>query len=132
MPGEEIGLRNQLRARWRAQPQERRWAIVIGLQIRVAIGLWLLDHALSEGFLLICGLLWLRRIEPWPRRAAAQGGLLVLLLVLRLTGNGSWGLVVALAIVFALFSLPHSYRRGLFPPVAPAHGRRSPVLLRRY
>jgi branched-chain amino acid transport system permease protein len=118
MPGEEIGLRNQLRARWRAQPQETRWAVTAGLQILVAIGLWFLDHALSEGFLLVCGLLWLRRIEPPLWRAAAQGGLVLLLLILRLTGNGSWGLVVALVIVFALFSLPHAYRRWLFPLVA--------------
>src|SRR6202043_3477475 len=51
-------------------------------------------------------------------RAAAQGGLVLLLLILRLTGNGSWGLVLGLAIVFALFWAPASYRRWSFPLVA--------------
>ena len=44
---EQIGFRNQLRARWQALPVEQRWAATIAMQLVLAIALWFVDHALG-------------------------------------------------------------------------------------
>src|SRR2546427_682793 len=50
---EEVGFRNQLRARWRALPQERRWAITIVLELAIAFALWGLALSLTYAALFI-------------------------------------------------------------------------------
>src|SRR5919204_201593 len=37
---EEVGFRNQLRARWRALPEQQRWAATIVVQLAIAFALW--------------------------------------------------------------------------------------------
>ena len=111
MPGEEIGLRNQLRARWRALPQQQRWAITVVLQLLLAILLFFVDHALGYATLVIAALLWLRKLSDLPR-LAVEGALVVAL------AYPQPSLAIALAIVFAVFWAPNSYRRWLLPLAA--------------
>ena len=111
MPGEEIGLRNQLRARWRALPQNERWGATVVLQVLLAVMLFFVDHALGYATLVIAALLWLRKLSPLPR-LVVEGALVVAL------AYPQPSLAIALAIAFAVFWAPNSYRRWLLPLVA--------------
>ena len=102
----DVGFRNQMRARWRALPELQRIAIVAGIELLVALGLFVLDHALGYAVLTIAALLWMRRLPPLPWKLAAQ---VVLVLVFLLTGVTS--LAALLAIAFALFWVPVRYRQ---------------------
>jgi branched-chain amino acid transport system permease protein len=108
VPGEEIGLRNQLRARWRGQPQERRWAVTVTLQVLLAILFFFMDHALGYATLVIAALLWLRKLSDLQR-------LVVELVLVAALAYPQPSLAIALAIVFAVFWMPSSYRRWLLP-----------------
>ena len=54
---EEVGFRNQLRARWRALPQEQRWAITIVVELAIAFALWGLALSLTYAALFVFALL---------------------------------------------------------------------------
>jgi branched-chain amino acid transport system permease protein len=111
MPGEEIGFRNQLRARWRALPQEQRWGITIALQFLLAVLLFFMDHALGYAMLVVAALLWLRKLSDRPRLA-------VEIALVAALAYPEPSLAIVLAIAFALFWVPQSYRRWLLPVVA--------------
>jgi branched-chain amino acid transport system permease protein len=110
---ETIGLRNQLRARWRAMPFEQRAAVAIGTEIVLAILLFFVDHALGYAVLTISALYWIRRLPPLPWKLAAQAALVVLFLI---AGPASLG--VLLAIAFGVFWVPEDLRRWALPVAA--------------
>jgi branched-chain amino acid transport system permease protein len=105
---DEIGWRNQLRARWKSLPETIRIAAVAGVEIAAGLLLFFVDHSLGYATWLVSALFWLRRIHPWRYRLAAELGLLALLAVLALTWNTPWPLVIILAIAFAIFWVPAS------------------------
>jgi branched-chain amino acid transport system permease protein len=114
-PPEVVGFRNVLRARWKAVPFWHRTAIVIGVELLVAIGLFFLDHALGYAIATAAALLWLRRVPPLPWRLAGQ---LALISIFLFTGVPS--LAAALAIAFAVFWVPERRRSWVLPVVAIA------------
>ena len=110
---EQIGLRNQLRARWRALPELTRVAIAIGLEIALAILLFFVDHSLAVAVLTVSALYWLRRLPPLPWRLVAEAVLAALFL-----GFGPRSFGILLVIAFALFWVPERYRRWTMPLAA--------------
>jgi len=110
---QEVGLRNQLRSRWRALPVERRYVATVALQLALAVGLWFLDHALGYAALVVAALLWLRKLPPAPR-VAIQAALVAAF------AYPEPSLAVLLAIVFALLWVPGRHRRWLLPAAALA------------
>jgi len=109
----ELGFRNQLRARWRAQTEWTRVGVSIGLQILVAIGLYFLDHSLAIAALTISAVYWTYRLPLLPWRLAAQLALLAVYLVL-----GPRSFAAVLAIGYALTWVPHRQRRWVYPAAA--------------
>ena len=67
-PPEVVGIRNVLRARWKALPFWYRVAISIGLELLLAILLFLLDHSLGYAFATVAALYWVRRLPRFPWR----------------------------------------------------------------
>jgi branched-chain amino acid transport system permease protein len=114
-PPPEVGLRNVLRARWRALPQDQQWAIRIVIELAISFALWLLAPALTYAALLIFALLWLRRVPPYPWRLGLQA-----LVVIAFAIFGPRALAIMLAIIFALLWAPHRYQRWLLPLAALA------------
>jgi branched-chain amino acid transport system permease protein len=109
---EQVGFRNQMRARWKALPIYERAGIAIGLEVAVAILFYFVDHSLGYAVLTLSALYWLRRLPPLPWKLAAQAALVVLFLFT------APSLGVALAIFFAVFWVPEHYRVWLLPVVA--------------
>ncbi len=105
---EEIGLRNRLRARWRALPDSTRFGITLGLQAAIAVLFFFVDHALGYAVVTISALLWLRRLHGYYR----AGGQLLLLLIFVFAVPS---LAAALAVFFALFWIPQRYRTWALP-----------------
>jgi branched-chain amino acid transport system permease protein len=112
-PGEEIGLRNQLRARWRALPFGQRAGISIGLAVALAVLAFFVDHALAVAVLTITALFWIRRLPPLPYRLAAQSALVLIFLI-----AGPRSFAAVLAIGAALTWLPDRARTYLLPLTA--------------
>ncbi|HEX7084124.1 MAG TPA: branched-chain amino acid ABC transporter permease [Gaiellaceae bacterium] len=117
-PGEEIGLRNQLRARWRAVPEPTRIAIVAGVELALGVLLFFVDHSLGYAVWIVSGLFWMRRMRPLPHRLAAEAGLVALLAILAAVSSTPWSLVLLLAIFFAVFWIPERRRPWAIPVVA--------------
>ncbi|HEV8462052.1 MAG TPA: branched-chain amino acid ABC transporter permease [Gaiellaceae bacterium] len=109
---EQIGFRNQLRARWNAMPQRQRWGIAIGLELLLAFGLYFIDHTLCWATLVICGLYWIHRAPPIPKLLGQA------LLVVIFLGFAVWTLAAALAIAFAIFWIPERIRGRWLPWIA--------------
>src|SRR5258705_7011334 len=114
-PPEVVGIRNVLRARWKALPFWYRVVISIGLELLLAILLFLLDHSLGYAFATVAALYWVRRLPRFPWRLAGQ---LVIISIFLLTGVTS--LAAALAIAFAVFWVPERFRTRVLPVVAVA------------
>src|ERR671937_2149063 len=107
---EEVGFRNQLRARWRALPEQQRWAATIVVQLAIAFALWALSLSLTYAALFLFALWWLRKVPPLPWKLAMQA---VLCIVFAIFGPRS--LAIVLALVFALLLTPRRYRKWLLP-----------------
>ncbi|HET7649063.1 MAG TPA: branched-chain amino acid ABC transporter permease [Gaiellaceae bacterium] len=112
-PREAIGLRNRLRATWRALSFEQRAAVSIGAEIALAILFFFVDRALGYAVLTLSALYWIHRLPPLPWKLAAQAVLVVLFLVF---GPASFGIL--LAIGFAVFWVPPRWRGWAVPLVA--------------
>ena len=41
---EQVGMRNRMRARWKALPERERWGITIGLELLLSSLLWFVDR----------------------------------------------------------------------------------------
>jgi len=104
-PPEVVGIRNVLRARWKALPFWYRVAVAIGLEVLIAIGLFFIDHALGYAVATGAGLYWIHRLPPLPWRLAGQ---LMIISIFLFAGVSS--LAAALAIAFAVFWVPPRYR----------------------
>ena len=111
-PGGEVGLRNRLRARWRAQPIAVHAGVSILLFLILAAALWGLDHSLSYAVLTIGALYWIHRLPPLPYKLAAQ----IVLVLFFLWQVRSFGIL--LAIIFAVFWVPNPARARVTPVVA--------------
>ncbi len=114
-PPEQVGFRNQARARWRSLPQLERDLIALGLEVLVAIVFYTLDSSLGIGFALVVALLWQRRLDPVPWRLVAQAGILAVCIALAAAGNTRWSLPIAIAFALAFFWVPLRYRRWSLP-----------------
>jgi branched-chain amino acid transport system permease protein len=110
---EQIGFRNQVRARWQALPERERWGIAIGLELLLALGLFFIDHSLAWATLSVSALYWIHRLPPFPWKLAAQGGLVIIFLATQV-----WTLAAALAIAFAIFWIPERMRGRWLPWIA--------------
>ena len=71
---EHVGFRNQMRARWRALPEQQRLVITIVVEVLVSVLFWLVDPGLGYAVALIFIALWLRRMQPAPVAARDRGG----------------------------------------------------------
>jgi branched-chain amino acid transport system permease protein len=109
---EQVGLRNQLRARWKALPVRTRAAIAIGLELAVAVLFYLtLDHALGFAVATIAAIYWLQRLPLYPR-IAGEVALVALFLIF-----GPRTFAAMLAIAFAVSLTPPRYRTWALPAV---------------
>ncbi|MCW2964289.1 MAG: hypothetical protein JWO17_1541 [Actinomycetia bacterium] len=114
-PREVVGIRNVLRARWKALPFWYRVAVSIGIEFLIAIGLFFLDHSLGYAVATGAALYWVHRLPQLPWRLAGQ---LVIISIFLFAGVTS--LAAALAIAFAVFWVPPRYRTWTLPLVAVA------------
>jgi branched-chain amino acid transport system permease protein len=114
-PPEVVGIRNVLRARWKALPFWYRVGVSIGVEILIAIALFLLDHSLGYLVATVAALYWVHRLPELPWRLAGQ---LVIISIFLFAGVTS--LAAALAIGFAVFWVPQRYRTWTLPLVAIA------------
>jgi branched-chain amino acid transport system permease protein len=114
-PPEVVGIRNVLRARWKALPFWHRVGVSIGVEILIAIGLFLLDHSLGYLVATLAALYWVHRLPELPWRLAGQLGIISIFLFAGVTS-----LAAALAIAFAVFWVPQRYRTWTLPLVAIA------------
>jgi branched-chain amino acid transport system permease protein len=114
-PRTEVGLRNQLRARWKELPFEQRAGIAIGVEVALAILLFFVDHALGYLVATAAALYWIHRLPPLPWKLAGQAIVVVIFFV---TGVSS--LAFALLIAFAVFWIPRRYRAWALPVIAIA------------
>jgi len=112
-PAEQIGFRNQMRARWKALPVLTRALIAIGLEAALAILCYFtLDHALGFAVATIAVIYWLRRLPFYPR-IAGEAALVALFLIF-----GPRSFAAMLATVFAVLLIPPRYRTWALPAVA--------------
>jgi branched-chain amino acid transport system permease protein len=112
-PPEVVGIRNVLRARWKALPFWYRVGAAMGLEFALAVGLFFLDHSLGYAVATGAGLYWVHRMPQLPWRLAGQ---LVIISIFLFAGVRS--LAAALAIAFAIFWVPPRYRTWTLPLVA--------------
>jgi branched-chain amino acid transport system permease protein len=109
---EQVGLRNVVRARWRALPFVQRVAIAVGLEILLAVAFFFLDHSLGYAVLTLSALYWIHRAPPFPWKLAGQFALVVVFLI-----TGPRSLAILLAIGFAIFWIPGRWRKWPVPAI---------------
>ncbi len=109
---DQIGLRNQLRARWRTLPTLHRALISIGLELALAVLLYFVDHSLGYAVVTVSAIWWLRRLPLYPR-IGLEVALVAVFLVF-----GPRSLAALLAVGFAIFWVPDRYRPRITPLVA--------------
>jgi branched-chain amino acid transport system permease protein len=113
-PGEQVGFRNQARARWQALDPRLRIAIAVALQLVAAILLYTVDHSLGYAALLISAVYWMRRL-PGEIRYGAQGGFLLLMVLLAVFWKTPWSLVILIIVVAGITWIPARYRKWAVP-----------------
>jgi branched-chain amino acid transport system permease protein len=110
---DQVGVRNQLRARWKAMAFEQRAGAAIALELLLAILLFFVDHSLAYAVVAISALYWIHRLPPLPWKLAAQGVIVVVFLA-----TGVTSLAAVLAIAFAVFWIPQKQRVWALPVIA--------------
>jgi branched-chain amino acid transport system permease protein len=105
---------DRLKERWRELPRERRRAVVIGVEVAVAIALLLWVRTLGWGFAYLAGVLWTLRIRDDRIRWTLEATIAVLTLAFLLPLG-----LISVA-VFALAELPDRPRRVVLPLAAIA------------
>ena len=108
---EQIGFRNQMRARWHALGELERAAISIGIAVAVSILLFFVDHALAYALLTITALYWIRRLPQFPHKLIAQALLVLVYLVM-----GPRTVAIVLAIAFLMTWVPEGRARQIIYP----------------
>jgi branched-chain amino acid transport system permease protein len=112
-PPEAVGLRNQLRERWRGLRWEERAGIAIALEVALAILLFFVDKALGFAVLTAAAIYWIHRLPRLPWRLAGQAAIVAVFLVF-----GPRSLAAVLAVAFAVFWVPERQRVWVLPLVA--------------
>jgi branched-chain amino acid transport system permease protein len=115
---DQVGLRNQLRGRWRQLTDVQRVIVVAAIELVAAALLYSVDHALASAVLILGGLFATRRLPLLPTRLILQGGIIVLLAILAAVGSTPWSLVILLAVACATLSVPGGRRRWVLPVIA--------------
>jgi branched-chain amino acid transport system permease protein len=110
---EVVGIRNQLRARYRALPITQQWALKIAFQLAVSFALWSLSLSLTYTALFLFALTWLGKVPAFPWRLGLQALVVVVFAIF-----GPRSLAVILVVVFALLWAPREYRGWLLPLAA--------------
>src|SRR3954452_2172029 len=110
-----VGFRNELRARWRAQSQARRWMIIGGTALALAILFGLLDVSLGLAIAVVAAMFWLPKLAPIPWRLAVEAAIVALCGVLAATCHPEWSLPIVLLVGFALFWVPRRHRAWVAP-----------------
>jgi branched-chain amino acid transport system permease protein len=108
-----VGVRNQLRARWRAMPERQRAGIAIGLELLLACLLFIVDHSLGYAVVAVCAIYWIYRLPPIPWQLAGQA-----IVVLVFLATTQWAIAATLAVAFALFWIPKRFRVWAIPAIA--------------
>jgi branched-chain amino acid transport system permease protein len=114
---EQIGFRNQMRARWRSLTDRQRWAITIAGELVVVLIGFGLDHALGYGLAVLFTVLWCRRMPPLPWRLATEAAVVAIFLIAWLAGSANGSVPAVLALCFALTWIPER-RRSWGLPIA--------------
>jgi branched-chain amino acid transport system permease protein len=114
---QQIGFRNELRARWQARPENERLVATIGSQLALAVLCWFIDAALGYGVAIIFAIVWMRRLPPFPWRLALQAGLIVAFVLAWALGTTSGSVSLVFGFAFLLSWIP-SRRRGWLLPLA--------------
>ncbi len=112
---QEVGFRNQMRARWRGLPERQRWAITIAVELLVSILFWLVDSALGYGIALIFTVLWLRRMQPLPWRLVVELIVVAIFTVGWLAGTAPGSVPLVIGTAFAFTWIPEGSRRWGIP-----------------
>jgi branched-chain amino acid transport system permease protein len=112
---QQVGLRNQLRGRWRTIPEQQQWAITIGIEFLVSLLFWLVDHALGYAFAVVFTALWLRRMRPLPWRLVVEAVVVGIFTVAWLAGSAPGSVPLVIAVGFALTWVPAGSRRWAIP-----------------
>ena len=110
---DQVGMRNQFRARWKALSFEQRAGVAVSLELLLAILLFFVDHSLGYAVVAISALYWIHRLPPLPWKLAAQGVIVVVFLA-----TGVTSLAALLAIAFAVFWIPQKQRVWALPVIA--------------
>jgi branched-chain amino acid transport system permease protein len=111
----DVGLRNQLRRNWRSRPESTRNAISMGIVLAIAILLFFVDNSLAYAVLLGGAVYQLAKLPLLPWRVTAMGALVGLLVILALAGYTPWSLVLLLAALFIVSSIPLPSRTWALP-----------------
>jgi len=114
-PAEQVGFRNQMRARWRSLPDQQRWGITIGVEVLFTILCFLVDHALGYGVAVVFIAIWCSRMPPVPWRLATEAGLVGIWLIAWLAGSAPGSVPAFLALCFALTWIPERRRSWALP-----------------
>ena len=114
---EQVGFRNQMRARWRSLTEHQRWAITIGGELVLTLIGFGLDHALGYGLAVLFTVLWCRRMPPLPWRLATEAAVVAIFLIAWAAGSANGSIAAVLAVCFAVTWIPER-RRGWGLPVA--------------
>jgi branched-chain amino acid transport system permease protein len=110
---DQIGFRNQFRARWQAMPELERAAISIGIAVGISILLFFVDHALAYALLTITALYWIRKLPQFPHKLIAQALLVLVFLV-----AGPRTVAIVLALGFLMTWVPEGARQIVYPVTA--------------
>ncbi len=115
MVAEQVGFRNQLRARWRALRPEQRSGITIGAELAFSILCWSIDSALGYGAAVAFIALWLRRLPALPWRLTVEALVVAAFAIASAAGSASPTIAVVLGLAFGLAWIPQGLRRWLLP-----------------
>jgi branched-chain amino acid transport system permease protein len=118
MAGKEVGVRNQLRARWRERPEQERTLTVVGIQLLITILAWLVDSELGYGVAVLFICLGLRRLPRLPWRAIVEALVVLAFALASAFGKTSISVALVLAGAFLVTWIPQRPRRWLLPALA--------------
>ncbi|HUK44766.1 MAG TPA: branched-chain amino acid ABC transporter permease [Gaiellaceae bacterium] len=126
-----VGLRNQLRARWRELTDNQRIAATIGIELVAFVLLWLIDSGLGYLAALVFVALWCRRMPPLPWRLLTEAIVVGVFVAAWLAGSAAGGIPIVLAIAFGLTWIPERHRRWAIPLIVVLLAIAYPIVLQR-
>jgi branched-chain amino acid transport system permease protein len=112
---EQVGFRNQMRARWHSLPERQRLWITIVVEILLSFLFWLVDHGLGYAVALVFVALWLRRLKPLPWRLAIEVAVVAIFATGWIAGSTPGGVPLVLLVAFAITWIPEGSRKWGIP-----------------